>query len=84
MPVYYGGLEAGGTKLICALGTGPDGITGAELTRRILKEVTALTLKAIDKNMGDISKTANEALSKEATNALDKATKSVGDLLKKK
>jgi len=24
MPLYYGGLEAGGTKLVCALGTGPD------------------------------------------------------------
>jgi hypothetical protein len=67
-----------------ALGTGPDGITAAELTKRILNEVTALTLKAVEKNMGDISKTASEALSKEATNALDKATKSVGDLFKKK
>jgi len=67
-----------------ALGTGPDGITAAELTKRVLNEVTALTLKAVEKNMGDISKTANEALSKEATNALDKATRSVGDLFKKK
>ncbi len=24
MPVYYGGLEAGGTKIVCALGAGPD------------------------------------------------------------
>jgi hypothetical protein len=66
------------------LGTGPDGITAAELTRRILNEVTALTLKAVDKNMSDITKGASDALSKEATNALDKATKSVGDLFKKK
>jgi uncharacterized protein involved in outer membrane biogenesis len=66
------------------LGTGPDGITAAELTQRILKEVTALTLKAVEKNMGDITKGATDVLSKEATNALDKATKSVGDLFKKK
>jgi fructokinase len=26
MPVYYGGLEAGGTKLVCAIGTGPDSL----------------------------------------------------------
>lgn len=67
-----------------ALGTGPDGITAAELTKRVLNEVTALTLKALEKNMGDITKGATETLSKEATNALDKATKSVGDLFKKK
>ncbi len=24
MPLYYGGLEAGGTKIVCALGDGPD------------------------------------------------------------
>jgi fructokinase len=24
MPVYYGGLEAGGTKLVCAVGAGPE------------------------------------------------------------
>lgn len=67
-----------------ALGTGPDGITAAELTRRVLNEVTAATLKALEKNMGDITKGATDVLSKEATNALDKATKSVGDLFNKK
>ena len=24
MPTYYGGLEAGGTKLVCAVGADPD------------------------------------------------------------
>ena len=26
MPKYYGGIEAGGTKFVCAIGSGPDDI----------------------------------------------------------
>jgi len=69
------------------LGTGPDGITAAELTKKVLREVTAATLKAVEKGVADLGKGATEAvkdLSKGATNTLDKATKSIGDLFKKK
>jgi hypothetical protein len=67
-----------------ALGTGPDGITAGELTKRVLSEVTVSTLKAVEKGVTDLGKGATELLSKEATNTLDKATKSIGDLFKKK
>jgi hypothetical protein len=58
------------------LGQGPDGITTAELTRRILSEVTVATLKAVDKGAADLGKTA--------TDAAAGAVKGVTDLLKKK
>lgn len=58
------------------LGQGPDGITTAELTRRILGEVTAATLKAVDKGAADLGKTA--------TDAAAGAVKGVTDLLKRK
>jgi hypothetical protein len=58
------------------LGQGPDGITTAELTRRILSEVTVATLKAVDNGAADLGKTA--------TDAAAGAVKGVTDLLKKK
>ena len=69
------------------LGTGPEGITVAELTKKVLREVTAATLKAVEKGVADVGAGATQAvkdLSKGATNTLDKATKSIGDLFKKK
>jgi len=68
------------------LGTGPEGITAAELTQRILNEVTVATLKAVQQNVGDLSKTATDAVknaTQGATNTLNNA-KSIGDLFKKK
>jgi len=44
MPVYYGGLEAGGTKLICALGSGPDTLVAEA---RIPTTTPAETLAAV-------------------------------------
>lgn len=66
------------------LGAGPDGITAAELTKRVLQEVTAATLKAVEKMAADASKGATELLNSGTSNAVDKASKSLGDLLKKK
>jgi len=70
------------------LGTGPEGVTAAELTKRILNEVTAATLKVVEKVVADAGKgvtdAARQEASKAATNVLDKATKGVGDLFKKK
>jgi hypothetical protein len=69
------------------LGKGPDGITPAELTKTVLKELEASASKAAAKAIEDLSKGAvylGGEGSKAATNAVDKATRSVGDLFKKK
>lgn len=69
------------------LGKGTDGITPAELTKRVLTELEASASKAAAKAIEDLSKGAvymgGEA-GKTATNAVDKATHSIGDLFKKK
>lgn len=72
------------------LGTGPDGITAAELTKRILDEITALVLKAVEKDLANITKGATDVLTRNATNilsgsnTLNKTAKELGDLFKKK
>jgi hypothetical protein len=69
------------------LGTGPEGITAAELTKKVLSQVNMETLKAVEKAVGDLSKQAGEILkdvTKGGTNSLDKAARGIGDLLKKK
>jgi len=73
------------------LGQGPEGITAAELTERVLAEVTAVAMKAAEKAIGEA---ASKGAAREVTDALkglgkgsnttDKVTKGVGDLLKKK
>ncbi|MEY2409927.1 MAG: hypothetical protein QOF48_2597 [Verrucomicrobiota bacterium] len=71
-----------------ALGTGPEGITAAELAEKIMDRVTLETLKVAEKAILEFSKNAAGAVTKGATDALNKATKNVGDnigdLLKKK
>jgi len=66
------------------LGQGPEGITPAELTKRVLKEVLDGTLKSISGNLGELTKDVTGGLKSAGTNALDKATKNLGDLFKKK
>ena len=70
------------------LGSGPEGITAGELTKKVLSRVNAETLKAVEKAVSDLGKQATDLLkgatSEETTKALDKATKGVGDLFKKK
>jgi uncharacterized protein involved in outer membrane biogenesis len=70
------------------LGQGSEGLTAAELTERILKEITANTIKAAEKAIANIGKGATETVrevSKGAvTGTVDQATKRLGDLLKKK
>ena len=66
------------------LGTGPDGITAGELTQKVLKEVTVETLKAAEKAVTDLGKGAADLISKGATGSVDKVTKGVSDLFKKK
>jgi AsmA family len=62
------------------LGDGPDGITPAELTKKVLSEVTADAIKAAAGAVTDIGKGAVN----EATKDVGKATKSITDLFKKK
>jgi uncharacterized protein involved in outer membrane biogenesis len=70
-----------------ALGTGPDGITAGELTKKVMSQINAETLKAVEKAVADLGQQATDliksAAGKEATNALDKAAKGIGDLFKK-
>lgn len=70
------------------LGTGPEGITAGELTKKVLSQITKETLEAVGAAVKDLGKKATEAIKgaagEEATKALDKATKGIGDLFKKK
>jgi len=69
------------------LGTGPDGITAGELTKRVFNEVVPAVLKAVEKGVADLGKAATDTvthLGKDASTNLDKTAKSIGDLLHKK
>ncbi len=47
---------------LTALGTGPDGITAGDLTKKVLSEVTTATIKAVVGSVGDAGKAiGNEA-----------------------
>ena len=70
------------------LGTGPDGITAAELTAKVLKEMLQASIPAAEKAVADLGKKGAADLLKNAgkgsTESLNKATKNLGDLFKKK
>jgi hypothetical protein len=69
------------------LGQGADGITAAELTKRVLDEVLKVAIPAAEKAITDLSKGLTDAVkdfTKGGTNSLEKVTKGVGDLFKKK
>ena len=70
------------------LGQGPEGITAAELTSLILKELLQKAIPAAEKAATDLAKGATEAVKGIATDlstgGVQKATKSVTDLFKKK
>lgn len=71
-----------------ALGTGPEGITAGELTKKVMNQINAETLKAVEKAVADLGKQATDilksAVGKDATNSLDKTAKDIGNLFKKK
>jgi len=72
---------------LTGLGQGPDGITVADLTRKMMKELTDAALNAATKKLADLGNVGAEALkeaSKSATGNLDEATKGLSDFLKKK
>lgn len=63
------------------LGTGPEGITGAELGNRLL---TVVMERAIKVGGEELAKAGKDVLNKTANEAAGKATKALGDLLNKK
>ena len=69
------------------LGQGPDGITAAELTKRVLQEIEKSAVQAASGAMTDLSKQAadlTKGLPQNTTGAVNSVTKSIGDLFKKK
>jgi uncharacterized protein involved in outer membrane biogenesis len=61
------------------LGTGPDGITPAEVLNDVLREVTAVTIKTIGSAVGDSGK----AIGNEGSKAVKSIGKSIGGLFGK-
>lgn len=69
------------------LGQGPDGITAAELTKKVIAQVTEGAVKAAAGAVTDIGKGALDTATgagKGATENVEKATKGITDLFKKK
>ena len=70
------------------LGQGPNGITVADLTEKVLGEVTVAAIKAAQKAVADLGRGFTDA-AKElgkggGSNTVDKISKGVGNLFKKK
>lgn len=65
------------------LGEGPDGITPAELSKKLLSTILNETTKAVAANAGKIGE-AGKALGTGATDQLKKGASGIGDLFKKK
>lgn len=66
------------------LGQGPDGITAAELTKKVFTEITASVARNAAGAITEIGKGAVDSATKTATESVNKATKGIGDLFKKK
>jgi uncharacterized protein involved in outer membrane biogenesis len=69
---------------LTGLGEGPEGITAAELTKRVLVEVEKNAAKAAADAATNLGKDAAKDATKAAGDAAGKAGKSIGDLFKKK
>jgi len=69
------------------LGTGPEGITSAELAQKMLKEIIAGATKAGGNVLGKVGESMGgtaKDVGKTAGDTVDKAAKGIGDLFKKK
>lgn len=69
------------------LGKGPDGITAAELTKRVIQAIEKEAVQASSGAVSDLAKSATgltKDASKTATGAVDKLGQGIGGLLKKK
>src|SRR3954471_4447702 len=69
------------------LGQGSDGITPAELADKVFSEVFQKTISAVTAQIGNLGKGATDLIKGGGTNvtpSVEKATKGIGDLFKKK
>lgn len=66
------------------LGQGPDGITVADLADKMTAQVLTAVIPAVTRAVTDLGNIGADALNKGATEQINKATKSIGDLFKKK
>jgi hypothetical protein len=69
------------------LGTGPDGITVTELTKKVISEIEKESLKAVSSSATDLGKAAEtltKGLGKNSGGAVTNITQGIGNLLKKK
>ena len=66
------------------LGQGPEGITPGELTKKVLTIVTESVVKNAANAIADIGKGVTDTATKAASGAVEKTTKGIGDLFKKK
>ena len=69
------------------LGTGPDGITAAELTKKVISAIEKESLKAVSSNVGNLGKAAEnltKSLGKDSGGAVSNVTQGIGNLFKKK
>jgi uncharacterized protein involved in outer membrane biogenesis len=66
------------------LGGGPEGITPAELATKILGEISTESVKAAAGAVADLGKEAVGTATKTATDTVNKAAESIGNLFKKK
>jgi uncharacterized protein involved in outer membrane biogenesis len=66
------------------LGQGPEGITPAELTSKVLTALTTETLKAVSASVGNMGKEVLGGVTTNATETLQKGVKGIGDIFKKK
>ena len=92
--VHYNGSLTGGKTITVPipdihlqnLGTGPDGITAADLTKEVMNAVTAQVIPALTKEVGNIGKGATELLkgaSGKGASGLTNATKGLKSLFGK-
>jgi len=69
------------------LGTGADGITIAEATRRVFNEIMGAVIPAARENALKLGKNLEDTakdMTKDAASNVEKATKGIGDIFKKK
>jgi uncharacterized protein involved in outer membrane biogenesis len=70
---------------LTGLGTNPEGITAAELSKKVLAEIADKAIAATAAGVSDLGKGALEkSLGGDTNSAAEKVTKGIGDLLKKK
>jgi hypothetical protein len=69
------------------LGTGPDGITAAELTKKVISAIEKESLKAVatsSANLGKAAENLTKGLGKNTGGAVSNVTQGIGNLFKKK